>query len=121
MNRAIRTLGRHLFRAFTRTDTNDVYMIGNLNGQGPNTRQEVNAVAGWVRDNGRDMGDGNIDFDTTIPGYQADIRQYSAGGIRWLLVRDEFGDYIYSWPEQDSIEHHNQAQIGHDRPRLANR
>lgn len=103
MNRAIRTLGRALFRSLTRTPTDDVHMVGNLNGQGPNTRQEVNAVAGWVRDTGKRITDGNIDFDTTIPGYQADIQQWSAAGIRWLLVRDEFGDYVYSWPEADSI------------------
>lgn len=103
MNRAIRTLGRALFRSLTRTPTDDVHMVGNLNGQGPNTRQEVNAVAGWVRDTGERVTDGEIDFDTTIPGYQADIQQWTAAGIRWLLVRDEFGDYVYSWPEADSI------------------
>ena len=123
MSRAIRTLGRHLFRSFTRTDTDDIWMIGNLNGQGPNSRQEVNAVAAWVRDNGQDIGAGDIDFDTTIPGYQADIQQYSAGGIRWLLVRDEFGDYIYSWPENDSIQNVNRQELGHEQnhPRLPNR
>ncbi len=120
MSRAIRTLGRQSFRSFTRTDTDDICMVGNLGGQGPNTRQEVNAVAAWVRDNGEDMGTGDIDFDTSIPGYQADIQQYSAGGIRWLLVRDEFGDYIYSWPEQDSIAQRNAPQIAQDRPRLGN-
>lgn len=122
MQRAIRTLGRQLFRSFTRTDTNDIWMIGNLNGQGPNTRQEVNAVANWARENGEDIGTGDIDFDTTIPGYQAQIHQYSAGGIRWLLVRDEFGDYIYSWPEQDSVDAEaNPRALGQDRPRLPNR
>lgn len=120
MSRAIRTLGRQLFRSFTRTDTDDIWMVGNLGGQGPNSRQEVNAVASWIRDNGEDMGTGDIDFDTSIPGYQADIQQYSAGGIRWLLVRDEFGDYIYSWPEQDSIQQRNTPQIAQDRPRLGN-
>ena len=104
MSRAIRTLGRQLFRSFTRTPTDDIWMIGQLGGQGPNTRQEVNAVAGWVRDNGERITQGDIDFDTTIPGYSADIQQWSAGGIRWLMVRDEFGDYIYSWPEQDSTQ-----------------
>ena len=122
MQRAIRTLGRHLFRSFTRTETNDIWMIRNLNGQGPNTRQEVNAVGNWARENGEDVGTGDIDFDTTIPGYQAQIHQYSAGGIRWLLVRDEFGDYIYSWPEQDSVHPvENPRALGHDRPRLPNR
>jgi len=103
MNRAIRTLGRALFRSLTRTETDDVWMVGNLNGQGPNSRAEVNAVAGWVRDTGERVTDGEIDFDTTIPGYQADIQQWTASGIRWLLVRDEFGDYVYSWPETDSV------------------
>jgi hypothetical protein len=111
MSRAIRTLGKQLFRSLTRTDTDDVFMIGNLNDQGPNTRQELSAVAAWVRGTGEDLGDGNIDFDTTIPGYSADIRQYSAAGIRWLLVRDEFGSYIYSWPESDSIQHRNTPRI----------
>jgi hypothetical protein len=121
MNRAIRTLGKALFRSFTRTPTEDIWMIGNLGGQGPNSTQEVNAVVGWLRDQGEDIGVGDIDFDTSIPGYQADIRQYSAAGIRWLVVMDEFGRYVYSWPEADSNEPHTPARIGQDRPRLTNR
>ena len=118
MSRAIRTLGKQLFRTLTRTPTDDVYVVANLGGRGPNSTQEVNAVASWVRKNGDDLGDGNIDFDTTIPGYNATIKQYSAGGIRWLLVQDEFGNYIYSWPESDSIQHTNARELGHDRPQL---
>ena len=104
MSRAIRTLGKALFRSFTRTPTEDIYMIGNVGGQGPNTNQEINAVAGWLRDEGDEVSTGDIDFDTSIPGYQADIRQYRAAGIRWLVVMDEFGKYIYSWPEKDSLD-----------------
>jgi hypothetical protein len=111
MARAIRTLGRQLFRSFTQTNTDDIWMVGNLNGQGPNSRSEVNAVAGWVRDTGERITQGNIDFDTTIPGYTADIQQWSASGIRWLLVRDEFGDYIYSWPESDSVTTNNNDRL----------
>ncbi len=118
MNRAIRTLGKQLFRSFTNTDTNDIHMIGNLGGQGPNSTAEVNAVAGWLRNNGEDLGTGDIDFDTSIPGYTADIKQYRASGIRWLLVRDEFGNYIYSWPESDSLQHRSRAQITRDVPRI---
>ena len=102
MSRAIRTLGKALFREFTRTPTEDVWMIGNLNGQGPNTNAEVNAVVGFLRDHGESVSTGDIDFDSSIPGYTADIRQYSAGGIRWLVVLDEFGKYVYTWPEGDS-------------------
>lgn len=124
MNRAIRTLGRALFSSLTRTPTDDVHMVGNLNGQGPNTRAEVNAVASWVRDTGERVTDGEIDFDTTIPGYQADIQQWTASGIRWLLVRDEFGDYVYSWPETDSITPAAAARLAapeRDQPRRLGR
>ena len=102
MSRAIRSLGRMLFGAMTRTPTEDIYMVGNVMGQGPNTSQEVNAVAAWIRANGRDLGSGGIDFDAVIPGYEADIRTYDAAGIRWLVVQDEFGRYIYAWPRDDS-------------------
>jgi len=122
MSRAIRTLGKHLFRSMTSTPTEDIWMVANLGGQGPNSPAEVNSVANWVRNHGDDLGDGNIDFDTTIPGYNADIRQYSAAGIRWLLVRDEFGNYVYSWPENDSVDAHNARELDHrpNRPRLGN-
>jgi hypothetical protein len=124
MSRAIRTLGKSLFRSFTRTPTEDIYMIGNVGGQGPNTNQEINAVAGWLRDEGEDISTGDIDFDTSIPGYQADIRQYRAAGIRWLVVMDEFGKYIYSWPEKDSLDAENTPELGgpeQDEPRRLNR
>ena len=119
MKRAIQSLGRHLFGSMTRTRTEDIQMIANLGGQGPNSTAEVRAVANWIRDNGDDLGPGNIDFATSIPGYNAEIHNYVAAGIHWLLVRDEFGEYIYSWPEQDSVGHQNAPAVGHnDRPRL---
>ena len=114
MSRAIRTLGKQLFGSMTRTPTDEIYVIANLGGMGPNSTREVNAVADWIRNNGTDLGDGNIDFETSIPGYRADIRMFDAAGIRWLLVRDEFGQYIYVWPQQDSIDIENDT----DRPRL---
>lgn len=102
MNRAIRSLGKMLFGEFTRTPVNDVLMIGNLGGMGPNTSLEVNSVAGWLKKNATDLGVGDIDFENIMPGYVADINQYSTQDVRWMLVRDEFGSYIYAWPEQDS-------------------
>ena len=111
MSRAIRTLGKHLFRSMTSTPTDDIWMVANLGGRGPNSPAEVNSVASWVRKNGKDLGPGDIDFDTSIPDYRADIHQYSAGGIRWLLVQDEFGNYIYSWPENTSRDHTDTARL----------
>lgn len=118
MLQAIRTLGRRLFRSLTQTPTDEIYMIANLGGRGPNTHQEVNAVANWILNHGQELGPGEIDFDQIIPGYSADIHQYSAGGIRWLLVQDQFGNYIYSWPESDSLDPKNTASLSQRRTSL---
>lgn len=103
MSRAILTLGKALFRAFTRTPTEDIVMIGNVGGQGPNSTREVNGVVAWLKNNGREVDAANIDFEQTIPGYSAQVKHYTAGGVRFKVVRDQFGDYIYAWPEKDSI------------------
>lgn len=103
MSRAILTLGKALFRAFTRTPTEDIVMIGNVGGQGPNSTREINGVAAWLKKNGREVDAANIDFEQSIPGYSANVKHYTAGGIRFKVVRDQFGDYIYAWPEKDSI------------------
>ena len=60
MNRAIRTMGKQLFRMFTRTPTENIYMIGNVMGQGPNSSRELNAVAGYLRDKGQNLGLGEL-------------------------------------------------------------
>lgn len=103
MSRAILTLGKALFRAFTRTPTEDIVMIGNVGGQGPNTTREVRSVANWVVKHGQPVDTASIDFDTSIPGYRAEVKHYVVGGIRFKLVKDDFGEYIYSWPEADSV------------------
>lgn len=110
MSRAILTLGKALFRSFTRTPTEDIVMIGNVGGQGPNSTREVNSVANWVREHGHEVDDANIDFGQTIPGYSAHVKHYVANGIRFKIVRDQFGDYIYAWPETDSLD--RAAEIG---------
>jgi hypothetical protein len=108
----IRQLGKTLFGSMTNTKTSEIYVVANLGGQGPNSNREVQSVANFVRENGEDMGSGNIDFSQVMPGYSAETHQYSAAGIRWLLVRDFAGQYIYCWPEADS------KQIGGQQARL---
>lgn len=103
MSRVIRTVGKQLFKSFTKTPTEDIYVIANVTGSGPNSQRELNAVAGYLRNHGTDLGSGNIDIEKIMPGYNPQMHQYKADGIRWLLIKDDFGDYIYSWPEQDSI------------------
>jgi hypothetical protein len=99
----IRQLGRSLFKSMTITPTNKIFVVANLGGMGPNTNREVQSVANWIRDCGDDFGDGSIDFDRSIPGYEAETYMYTAAGIAWLLVRDFAGQYIYAWPENDSL------------------
>jgi len=98
----IRQLGRSLFGSMTATPTDQIYMIGNVAGQGPNTTAEVSAVAAYLKNRGEDLGPGDIDFDQIMPGYTAQTHLFTADGIRWLLVRDFAGQYIYAWPEADS-------------------
>jgi hypothetical protein len=111
----IRQLGVHLFGSMTTTPTKRIYMIANLGGHGPNTNREVQAVANFLKQNGQDRGPGDVDFDAVMPGYTAETHAYTAAGIRWLLVRDFAGQYIYCWPESDS--HDAAAGLTHDQPR----
>ena len=99
----IRQLGRSLFKTMTVTPTNKIFVVANLGGMGPNTDREVQSVADWVRENGQDYGDGSINFDRSIPGYEAETHMYTAAGITWLLVKDFAGQYIYAWPEKESV------------------
>lgn len=98
----IRQLGKSLFGSLTMTPTKRIHVVANLGGQGPNTSAEVNAVAGFLKDHGRDLGPGDIDFENVMPGYKAQTHMFSAAGIRWMLVKDFAGQYIYCWPEEDS-------------------
>jgi hypothetical protein len=99
----IRQLGRSVFKTMTTTPTNKIFVVANLGGMGPNTDREVQSVADWVRQHGQDYGDGSIDFDRSIPGYEAETHMYTAAGITWLLVKDFAGQYIYAWPEKESV------------------
>ena len=100
----IRQLGKNLFGALTVTPTKRIHVVANLGGQGPNTNQEVQAVAGFLKEHGEDLGPGDIDFDNVMPGYSAQTHMFNAAGIRWMLVKDFAGAYIYCWPEEDSLD-----------------
>lgn len=119
MSRAILTLGKALFRSFTNTPTESISMIGNVGGQGPNSTREVRSVAKWVTEKGTPVDTASIDFDVTIPGYSADVSHFVVGPIRFMLVKDPYGDYIYAWPNADSVG--SQPQIAAPAPPPAKR
>jgi hypothetical protein len=60
-------------------------------------------VAGWIKSHGTKVGNAHIDFNTVMPGYTAETAFYRSHGMRFLLVKDFAGSYIYAWPDQDSI------------------
>lgn len=121
MARAIRAMGRQFFRMFTRTPLEDIMTIANVQGQGPNTDSEMRAVAAWLRDNAEDMGRVEVDMGPAIPGYEPEVREYRANGVRFHVVRDFAGVYIYAYPDTDAVSHEPRDQeprLGNQVPRL---
>lgn len=103
MSKQIRVLGRETFKPYTKTPIEDITVIANLMGKGPNTDREVSAVAQWLKTNGTEVDRATMDYGPTMPGYTAETISYTASGMRFLLVQDFMGGYIYAWPESDSI------------------
>lgn len=118
MARNIRGMGRNLFGMFTRTPLEDIMTIANVQGQGPNSEAELRAVVGWLRDNADDLGSIEIDYGRAIPGYEPEVREFRTQGVRFHVVRDPMGHYVYAFPEQDAVNHQMPAELGQDRRRL---
>lgn len=102
MSRAIRAMGRETFKNYTNTPIEDISVIANLGGQGPNSEREINAVASWLKQNGTKLDASELGFGDMIPGYSAQTMLYSTAGMRFLVVKDFAGGYIYVWPEGSS-------------------
>lgn len=118
-DRNIRGMGRQVFSMFTSTPLEQIQTIANVQGQGPNTDAEMRAVAGWLRDNAQDLGEVELSHGMAIPGYQPDVKEYSANGIRFHVVRDPMGQYIYAYPDKDAKQNTGQGRIGQKRGQLA--
>lgn len=114
MANAIRKIGRTVFKTYTTTPIEDIDVLANVQGQGPNSQREMNAVAGWARNNAtldqQTSEAATADFGNVIPGYTPKIQVYDAGGTAFMVVRDDMGDYIYSWPSSTNVSH--QAPAG---------
>lgn len=102
MQKGIKALGKMVFNQYTRTSIDQVQVLASLQGQGPNTEREINAVASWAVKNGTKATQGNIDFSKIMPGYDADVAVYNVEGSQLMIVSDQFGKYIYAWPEADT-------------------
>jgi hypothetical protein len=101
-DRNVRGMGRQVFGMFTTTPVEQIQTMANVEGQGPNTDAEMRAVAGWLRDNADDLGAVDLSHGQAIPGYRPDVKEYRANGVRFHVVRDPMGQYIYAYPDQDA-------------------
>ena len=113
MQKAIRAMGRGNFKMFTNTPLEEIITIANVNSQGPNSDRELNAVVGWLKNNAQDMGEVHIDYSRVMPGYAPRVREYRAEDTRFHVVMDDFGKYIYAYPEKDAVSLEPTKSIGH--------
>lgn len=119
MARAIRGMGRQMFGMMTRTPLEQIMTIANVDGQGPNTNEELRAVVSWLRNNGEDRGPVQIGHGQAIPGYEPQVHEFTAMGMRFHVVQDPMGQYVYAYPEQDARTHGAQDRLpGRNVPRL---
>lgn len=115
----IRAIGRQLFSVFTKTPVEDIQVLAHLKGSGPNSKQELNAVAGWLHNNGHRNSEAVANFEKSIPDYSAEMASYKVDGITFLVVQDFAGHYIYSWPSSDDhISKGAERKVGLDKKKL---
>ena len=128
-SRNIRAMGRDVFSLFTSTPVEDIKTIANLGGQGPSTDREMRAVASWIYHNAEDLGEKRVDFSHVIPGYRPMVKEYRANGVRFQVVVDDHGQYIYAYPDKDATAYvsgeegplalgGNTPMLGRNTPRL---
>jgi len=94
----IRALGKNVFSQFTTTSTDDMIAMSTLS----NDEEEVKKNYAAIQKLGRKIKSVDLDFEQTMPGYQAEGEIWRAKGYEFLLVKDEFGYYVYGWLENES-------------------
>lgn len=103
----IRALGRIALTSFTRTDMEEVRLTSSLVA----SEAEIGEMMSWIRNNGvyvEQPDKERMNFAGLLNGsggqdYEAVVKLYEVDGVDFLLVRDEHGKYIYSWPTKDRI------------------
>lgn len=101
LKQGIRAVGRQVFGTFTSTPLENIQVIANLGGSGPNPEHELDAVINWLHSNGKVDSAAQLHFERSIPNYGADVLVFKAKGYTFLAVKDFAGQYIYSWPSTD--------------------
>lgn len=103
----IRAVGRLTLGGFTTTNLEDV----RLSSTHFASEGELREMMAWVRNNGTYVPQPDKEvmtfaghFDTEQGGaYEAQVRLFEVDGIDFLMVSDNYGKSIYSWPTRDRI------------------
>ena len=119
LSKPIRAMGRQLFSMFTRTPIENINVLADLSGQGPNEHQELNAVSARLRDRGRRLRQAEVSMRDLMPDYDAQVSVFEADGYTFMLVKDFAGRYIYSWPTKDTVKGGSSAAASDEAPALA--
>lgn len=103
---AIRALGESVFAPLTRTPLANIEVIADLSGQGPHTRQMIDATASALRQQSEPSSilEYTAEQMQALFGalYQAQAVQFEEKTHTYLLVKDAMGSYIYRWPSADT-------------------
>lgn len=96
---AIKTFGRQVFKPFTDTPIEDIYVISTLS----NPDDHVKAIATWIKQNGVKNDHAEAKAEDILPGYSGEILMYDVEDFTFMIVKDNFGYYIYGWPASNRL------------------
>ena len=94
----VKALSRHLFGVLTNTDIDKVQVLANVKNKGPNSETELGAAYKWLRMSGRQDHALIKDLQHHIHG----LKLYNTEGITHLVVHNNAGVFIFSWPSLDN-------------------
>ena len=103
----IRAIGRIALASFTHTDMENV----RLTASNISSEAEIREMMSWIRSNGvyvEQPDKERMNFAGLLNGrgaqeYEAVVKLFEVDGVDFLLVSDNHGKYIYSWPTRDRI------------------
>lgn len=101
----IRGMARPIFREFTSTPIEDLQVLSTAS----NSEFEVKMMMSWIAKHGTRVDEADIDLSGMVPGYRAKAQKWTAEEYTFLLVKDEWGHYVYGWPREHDLD------LDHDR------
>lgn len=86
--------------------------MARVKGLNLNTAEEFKAVQQWAQSEGMLVSEGTVDFP--LWGISPAVKLVNLQELQLLFVKDPFGEYVYAWPQEDSLSSQwsNAAQIG---------